>query len=57
MASLIIEDVMSTALAFAYGKSTAVTCLTLILALLKFQQQLFDRSVDSLNSLFHFICS
>ena len=34
MVNLTIEDVMSTALAYAYGKSIAVICLTQILALL-----------------------
>ena len=57
MASLTIEDVMSTALAYVYGKSTAVICLIQILALLKFHQQLFDRSVNLLNLLCRFISS
>lgn len=49
MVSLIIEDAMSTALAYAYGKFIAAICLTRTLALLMYHLQLFDRSVFSRN--------
>lgn len=45
MVSLIIGNAMSTVLAYAYGKSIAVICLTLILALPKYLLLLFDRFV------------
>jgi hypothetical protein len=48
MANHITEDVMSTALAFAYGKFIVVTCLTLILASLMSHPLLFDRLVSNL---------
>lgn len=44
MESLTTENVMSTVLAYAYGKFTAVTCHTQILALLKYLLQSFARS-------------
>lgn len=46
MGSLIIENVMSTALAYVYGKFIVVIFLTRILALLKFHLLLYDRSVQ-----------
>ena len=49
MASRITEDVMSTALAFAYGKFIAVTCLTPILASPMSPLLLFDRLVCNLS--------
>ncbi|GFZ19716.1 protein kinase superfamily protein [Actinidia rufa] len=42
MASLTTGNVTSKVLAYAYGKSIAVTCLILILALLKYLLQSFD---------------
>lgn len=45
MVSLIIGDVMSTALVYACGKSTVVICLILISVLLKFHLQLYGRFV------------
>jgi hypothetical protein len=45
MVSLTTGNVMYTALAYACGKSIAVTCLIRILVLLKFHLQLFDRFV------------
>jgi hypothetical protein len=51
MVNLITEDVMSTALAYAYGKFIAVICLTQILASLMCRLQLFDRSVHLMNKL------
>lgn len=45
MVSLTIGNVMSTVLGYACGRSIVVTCLTLILVLLKFHQQLCDRFV------------
>jgi len=49
MANRITEDVMSTALASAYGKYIVVTCLTLILASLMSPLLLFDRLVCNLS--------
>ncbi|XP_008390926.3 serine/threonine-protein kinase 54 isoform X2 [Malus domestica] len=46
MVSRIIEDVMSIALAYAYGKFIAATCPTQILALLMYHLQLFGRTYD-----------
>lgn len=43
MVSHIIEGVMSTVLAYAYGKCTAAICLIQTLALLMYHLLLFDR--------------
>lgn len=45
MVSPTIENAMSTVLEYACGRSIAVTCLILILVLLKFHLQLCDRFV------------
>lgn len=47
MVSHTTEDVMFIALAYAYGKYTAVTCHMLILALSTCPPLLFDRLVPS----------
>lgn len=46
MESLTTENAMCTVLAYACGKSIAVTCHTQILVSLKYLLQLFDRSVS-----------
>ena len=53
MASRIIENVMSTALAYACGRFIVVICLTQTCPLLKFHLLLFDRSVQSKRILYH----
>lgn len=51
MGSLTIGNAMSTALGYAYGKSTAAICLIPILVSQMFHLQLFDRFVSYMHSL------